>query len=263
MPLETLKFEIKEKIASIIFNRPDNANSLNAKMAEELFDISLKCARNKDIGALVVTSEGKTFSSGGDLKEFNAPPGGRQDEHIAKVASNLHNALIRFAHMDAPVIVAVNGIAAGGGFSIALSGDYILASESASFVSAYTASGLTPDGSSTYFLSKHIGLLKAKELFLFNRMLGAKEALEWGFVNEVVADNQLHAKTFKLAKKIASGPTKAFGGVKRLLMSSFSNPIEAQLDRETLEVVGTMDTYDGPHGIASFLDKKPPDFKGE
>ena len=156
MQFETITFEIKDRVGTITMNRPDEANALNAKMARELFEISVLCSRDKNLGALIVTANGKMFNAGGDLKEFDNPPGGRQDEHLSRVASDLHNAIIRFQYMDAPVIMAINGTAAGGGFSLALSGDYILASDKAKFVSAYTASGLTPDGSSTYFLAKHV-----------------------------------------------------------------------------------------------------------
>ena len=162
MQFETINFEIKDRIGTLTMNRPDEANALNALMAKELFEISVLCSRDKSLGALIVTANGKMFDAGGDLREFDNPPGGRQDEHLSRVASDLHNAIIRFQYMDAPVIMAINGTAAGGGFSLALSGDYILASDKAKFVSAYTASGLTPDGSSTYFLAKHVGLLRAK-----------------------------------------------------------------------------------------------------
>ena len=262
MDFETINFELNGRVGIVTMNRPDDANALNAQMAAELFEVSVRCSRNNNLGALIITANGKMFNAGGDLKEFNSPPGKRKDEHLSRVASNLHDALIRFAYMDAPVIMAVNGTAAGGGFSLALSGDYILASDKAKFVSAYTASGLTPDGSSTYYLAKHIGLLKAKELFLTNRMLTAKEAVEWGFVNEVTDHDNLMNRAGELASKFAQGPTKAFGGVKRMLLSSFSNPIEAQLDQETRHIVGTMDTHDGPHGLDAFLNKKKPSFKG-
>ena len=156
MHFDTLNFEINEKVGIITMNRPDEANALNAQMASELFELSVQCSRNKSLGALIITANGKMFNAGGDLKEFNNPPGTSKDQHLSRVASDLHNALVRFAYMDAPIIMAVNGTAAGGGFSIALSGDYILASDKAKFVSAYTASGLTPDGSSTYYLAKHM-----------------------------------------------------------------------------------------------------------
>jgi len=262
MAFETINFEIKNRVGMVTMNRPDEANALNAQMAAELFEVSVQCSRNEDLGALIVTANGKMFNAGGDLKEFNSPPGNRKDEHLSRVASNLHDALIRFAYMDAPVIMAVNGTAAGGGFSLALSGDYILASDKAKFVSAYTASGLTPDGSSTFYLAKHVGLLKAKELFLTNKMLTAKEAVEWGFVNEVTVHENLMDRANELAMQFAKGPTKAFGGVKRMLLSAFSDPIEAQLDKETRHIVGTMDTHDGPHGLNAFLNKERPEFKG-
>ena len=262
MKFETVFFEIKDRVGTLTMNRPDEANALNAKMAKELFEISVLCSRDKSLGALIVSAKGKMFNAGGDLKEFNNPPGGRQDEHLSRVASDLHNAIIRFQFMDAPVIMAINGTAAGGGFSLALSGDYILASDKAKFVSAYTASGLTPDGSSTYFLAKHVGLLRAKELFLTNKMLSAEEAKQWGFVNEVVAHDNLIRKAQELASQLASGPTKAYGGVKRMLLSSFSSPIEAQLDNETRHIVGTMETHDGPHGLSAFLNKEKPRFTG-
>ena len=126
-----------------------------------------------------------------------------------------------FQRMDAPLVIAVNGTAAGAGFSLALSGDYILANPEAKFVSAYTASGLTPDGSSTYFLAKHVGLLRAKELVLTNRVLAADEALSWGIVSRVVANEELMTEANKLATNFAAGPTRAYGGSKRLLMSCF------------------------------------------
>lgn len=262
MQLETITFKIKDRIGTLTMNRPDEANALNAQMAKELFEISVSCSRDKSLGALIVTANGKMFNAGGDLREFDNPPGGKQDEHLSRVASDLHNAIIRFQYMDAPVIMAINGTAAGGGFSLALSGDYILASDKAKFVSAYTASGLTPDGSSTYFLAKHVGLLRAKELFLMNKVLSAEEAQQWGFVNEVVAHDNLILKANEIAIQLASGPTKAYGGVKRMLLSSFSSPIESQLDNETRHIVGTMDTHDGPHGLNAFLNKEKPRFTG-
>ena len=158
--------------------------------------------------------------------------------------------------------MAVNGTAGGGGFSLLLAGDYVLASDKAKFVSAYTASGLTPDGSSTFFLAKHIGLLRAKELMLTNRVLTADEAQDWGLVTRVVPAEELQNEAQKLAEKFARGPTQAYGGVKQLLQSAYSASMEAQLERETQGIAGMMTTHDGPHGLESFLQKKKPEFKG-
>ena len=171
MDYETLRFEIADGIATITLDREDSpANALNARMAEELFDIGVRCGA-PDVRAVIVNSNGKMFCGGGDLAEMDAAPD--KHAHLTRMATVLHAGLIRLARIDAPVIMAVNGTAGGGGFSLVLSGDYVIASERAKFVSAYTSSGLTPDGSSTYYLAKHVGLLRAKELMLTYRVLTA------------------------------------------------------------------------------------------
>ena len=180
MDYQTLRLEISNNIATITLDQKDNpANTLDAQMAEELFDASVKCGA-PEVRAVILTAEGKMFCGGGDLAEMDAASD--KHAHLTRMATLLHAGLSRLAHIDAPVIVAVNGTAGGGGFSMVLSGDYVIASDKAKFVSAYTASGLTPDGSSTYYLAKHIGLLRAKEMMLFNRVLTANEAQEWGLV---------------------------------------------------------------------------------
>jgi 2-(1,2-epoxy-1,2-dihydrophenyl)acetyl-CoA isomerase len=257
---ETIEYDLTDSIATITINRPENANALNAKMAEELFDASVRCTHD-GVRALIVTARGKLFCGGGDLAEFDEA-GENRAAMLTRMATILHGALIRFAHMDAPVIMAINGTAGGGGFSMALSGDYVIASERAKFISAYTASGLTPDGSSTYFLAKHVGLLRAKELMFTNRLLTAEEAREWGIVNKVVAADDLQEEAQKMAQAFASGPTMAFGGLKKLLLTAYSASMETQLERETQSIAGMMSTYDGPHGVNAFLHKRKPEFKG-
>jgi len=156
----------------------------------------------------------------------------------------------------------VNGSAGGAGLSILLAGDYVIAADTAKFVSGYTASGLTPDGSSTHFLAKHVGLLRAKELMLTNRALSAREACEWGLVSRVVAHETLMDEAEAMARQFAGGPTKAFGGVKRLLQTTYSDGIEAQLEKEAVSISQITRTEDAPHGINSFLNKARPAFKG-
>lgn len=261
MDYETLHFEIAGGIATITLDRKDNpANALNMRMTEELFDIGLRCGA-PDVRAVIVTATGKMFCGGGDLAEMDAAPD--KPIHMTRMATLLHAGLIRLARIDAPVIMAVNGTAGGGGFSMVLSGDFVIASEKAKFVSAYTSSGLTPDGSSTYYLAKHVGLLRAKELMLTNRVLSAVEAQVWGLVNKVVPPETVMNEAHTLAKQIASGPTKAFGGVKRLLDTAFSDGLETQMDRETRSIADMMRTEDGPAGIAAFLTKETPRFDGK
>ncbi len=262
MDFKTLTFEHRDGVATITLSRPDEANALSLQMASEMHEVAIRCSSDSAVRAVIVTGTGKMFCPGGDLKDMQAQ-GDRMPEHLTRMATALHGAITRFAHMNAPVIMALNGTAAGGGFSLALSGDYIIASDKAKLVSAYTASGLTPDGSSTYFLAKHVGLLRAKELLLTNRVLTAAEALDWGLVNRVVAPDALMPEANKLAQTFATGPTKAIGGLKALLLTAYSGPLETQLDRETRSISDMMRTRDGRHGIEAFIGKSKPTFTGE
>jgi 2-(1,2-epoxy-1,2-dihydrophenyl)acetyl-CoA isomerase len=230
-------------------------------MAAELLHAAIQLANDAGVRAVLITGNGKMFCAGGDLREMHAQ-GDQRPAHLTRMAGDLHSALARLAHMAAPVVMAVNGTAAGGGFSMALSGDYVIASDKSKFISAYTASGLTPDGSSTYFLAKHVGLLRAKELLLTNRLLTADEACAWGIVNRVVPAAELMAEATTLARQFAAGPTQAFGGVKQLLHTAYSEAFEDQLDKETRSIAGMMRTEDGPHGLDAFLNKRTPSFKG-
>ena len=262
MEYETIDFEVTDSVATITLNRPDNANTLNKKMVEELFAVSIKCSTNKSIRSVILTGRGKLFCGGADLAVLSDMDG-HGEAQILELATILHAAITRFSQMDAPLVVAVNGAAGGGGFSLALAGDYVIASDKAKFVSAYTASALTPDDSSTYFLAKHVGLLRAKELAMTNRVLSPDEALDWGLVNKVVPADELASKARKMAGVFATGPTKAFGGLKRLLQTAFSDTMETQLDKESVSVAAMMRTHDTPHAIASFPNKEKPNFKGE
>ncbi len=261
MSYETLEFSRHDGLGRITLNRPDAANALNKVMAQELFDVSLRCATDPGLRAVLWTARGKLFCGGGDLAEMEANKDGL-DAHLLEMATILHQSLVRFAAMDAPVVMAVNGAAGGGGFSMALSGDYVIASDRAKFVSGYTASGLTPDGSSTHFLAKHVGLLRAKELFLTNRALSAQEAMDWGIVNRVVAPDDLEPEALAMAERFAAGPTKAFGGVKRLLQSTYTAQMASQLDREAVGISDITRTEDAQGGIAAFLNKEKPVFRG-
>lgn len=266
MTFKTIRYDVADRIATITLNRPNEANALNAAMADELFEAAVRCETDPSVRAVILTASGKLFCGGGDLNEMDeageAPHGGRA-AHLTRMATILHQAVIRFSLMDAPLVVGVNGTAGGGGLSLVLAGDLVIASDKAKFVSAYTASGLTPDGSSTYHLAKHVGLLRAKELVLTNRVLTAAEALEWGLVSRVAPADEVEAAVREAAAKFADGPTRAFGGSKRLLATAYSASMQEQLDAETVSIAGMMNTHDGPHGLKSFLMKAKPVFKGE
>ena len=216
MKLDTLEISISINIASITLNRPENANALNPIMAKELSNMAIECDENKDIRAVIIEGSGKMFCAGGDLKAFS-DAGDSAPALIKQLAGDLHIAISRFSRMDAPTIAAVNGTAAGAGFSIAISADVVISAKAAKFVMAYTNAGLSPDGSSTYFLPRRIGDRRARELMLTNRVLSAEEGLEWGLINKIVDQENLSETTRELAEEFASGPTLAYGKVKNLL----------------------------------------------
>ena len=261
MEYKTLTFDVSDNIATITLSRPENANALNLKMAEELHEISITCCTNADIRAVILTGEGKMFCAGGDLHQFKEA-GDEKEALLLRMATILHAAVTRFANMDAPLIVAVNGAAGGGGFSMMLAGDFVIASSKAKLVSAYTASGLTPDGSSTFYLAKHVGLLRAKELMFTNRVLTAQEGIEWGLVSRVVEPDELMNEAMDMARTFATGPTKSYGRLKRMMQTAFSDPMESQLEKETQGIASMMATRDGPHGLEAFLNKQKPEFEG-
>lgn len=262
MKLETLDFSISNNIATITLNRPENANALNPIMAKELSNMAIECDENKDIRAVIIEGSGKMFCAGGDLKAFS-DAGDSAPALIKQMAGDLHIAISRFSRMDAPTIAAVNGTAAGAGFSIAISADVVISTKSAKFVMAYTNAGLSPDGSSTYFLPRRIGDRRARELMLTNRVLSTEEALEWGLINKIVDQENLSETTRELAKEFASGPTLAYGKVKNLLNASFDNGLETQMELETRGISDMARSSDGREGIQAFLNKRKPNFKGK
>jgi 2-(1,2-epoxy-1,2-dihydrophenyl)acetyl-CoA isomerase len=259
MEYSTLLYEVKDNVARITLNRPGAANALDAQMGHELMLASIRAGEDKSVRAVILTAAGKMFCGGGDLKHF-AQQGERLPGYLKQLAGELHLAISRFARMEAPVIAAVNGSAGGAGLSLAIFADLVLAAESAKFTLAYTRAGLSPDGGSTYFLPRIIGMRRALEMALTNRVLSAKEALEWGLVTKVVPDAQLQAEAQALAAQLAAGATPAFGAAKRLLQHSFSESLETQME---LEAQAIADQARGAHareGIAAFIAKRAAKF---
>ena len=261
MTQETVLFDVADNVATITINRPDDGNAFNLTMAREFAELSIRCDEDPGVRAVVVTGVGRFFSAGGDLASFAAAGDGAA-ALIKELTMYFHAAISRFNRMDAPFIGAVNGSAAGGGFSLATACDLLVAAESAVFISAYTAAGLSPDGSSTYVLPRQIGFKRAAELMLTNRNLSAREALEWGFVNQVVADGKALEAAQALARDLAVGPTLAFGAVKHLLHESTTSSLETQMELEARTVAAMTRTADGREGIQAFLQKRTPHFRG-
>lgn len=262
MKNEHIDFSVDNQVARITIKRGDVFNALNLDAMRELMHVANHCGSDPDIRVAILTGEGdKAFCAGGDVAAFE------QSENVTvllkEMTTYMHTAVSRFARMNAPLIARINGVAAGAGLGLAACSDLAICTSKSRFTSAYTAIGLTPDGSSSYFLPRIIGTRRAMEMFLTNRTLNAQEALDWGLVNQVVEPDVLDEAVDELAAQIAIGPTLSHGGIKKLIQMSLNDTLESQMERETLSIVEMSTSADGAEGVKSFVEKRKPEFSGK
>lgn len=255
MPDDPLRMTVQEGVARIELHRPNAAHALDDAMASALAEAAIRCDEERAIRAVILTGSGRFFCSGGDLRAL-ADAGSDRAAYIKRLTMHLHAALSRFARMDPPMVVAVNGIAAGAGLSLSCIGDVILAAESASCTVAYTGAGLVPDGGSTWWMPRLVGLRLAQELMLTNRRLSASEAVEAGLWSRVISDEQLESEAANLATTLADGPVRAFGHTRRLLLSSGAESFETQMELEARAIAEAARGAEAEEGISAFLDKR-------
>jgi 2-(1,2-epoxy-1,2-dihydrophenyl)acetyl-CoA isomerase len=256
-----MKLEVRDQVGWLTLARPESANTFDLDFVKDLFDASVECAGNDDIRAVVITGQGRLFSAGGDAKMM-AALGDRLPQSVLEMTGPLHSAVARFAQMDAPVIAAVNGPAAGGGLCLVAMCDLAIAARSAKFVVAFPGIGFSMDTGGSYFLPKVLGTRRALELALTGRTLDAEEALAWGLVNRVVDDGDLLSEVGALATKLARGPSKAFGAIKRLVHSGFVEGMETHMEREAQTLSALTKGEDAREGVRAFVEKRPPRFVG-
>jgi 2-(1,2-epoxy-1,2-dihydrophenyl)acetyl-CoA isomerase len=262
MDYTTLLFNVKDHVAHITLNRPEALNAINLEWSRDLMYAILQCDEDPTVRAVVISGAGNHFCAGGDLKAFISQ-GKDLPFHIKEVTTFLHAAISRMTRMNAPVIAAVNGYAVGAGMSLALACDFVLAGQSALFSVAYTRVGLTPDGSMSYFLPRTVGLKRALELTLTNRMLTAEEAFQLGIVTRVVPDKELPARANQLGQQLAKGPSKSFGAAKRLMQIGWNQTLETQMEEESQTIADITRTKDTQEGIRAFVEKRTPEYKGQ
>ncbi len=257
---EAIKFEQQGAIARISLDRPDAANGLNRQMADDLERAARLCDSDPELKVVILAASGRFFCAGGDIKEMHAH-GDAIGRELKALADTLHRSISTLCRMSPALVIAVNGVAAGAGFSLALIGDIVLAAQSASFTMAYTRAGLCPDGSSTWFLPRLVGLRKAQELMLANTTLDADEARALGIVSRVVADDELEAESWRIARDLAAGARGSTASVRRLLLTSFDNSLETQMEFEGRALARCAASQDGREGIRAFIDKTKPEFE--
>ncbi len=262
MPNHCVDMTVNNGVATISINREKSYNALNMQTMQELAQVANHCGSDKAVRVAVLTGAGdKAFCAGGDIGAF------AESDNIQvllkEMTMYLHTAISRFSRMNAPLIGRINGVAAGAGLSLTACCDLAICTDKAKFTSAYTAIGLTPDGSSTYFLTRILGMRRTMELYLTNRTLNAEEALDWGLVNRVVSSDELDDSIEALALQLANGPTLAHGGVKKLVQTAFNDTLESQMEREARSIVGLSVSADGQEGIRAFSEKRKPTFTGD
>ncbi len=262
---EHITLKVEEGIGTITFNRPEARNAFSPEMQKGLSEFTHQMEFDSTVRCVVLRGAGGHFMAGGDVKLFKEREGMEPIERkaaIVKSIHNLHYAIYRFRKMAKPIICAVQGAAAGAGLSLVAACDMAIAAESAFFTLAYARIGVTPDGSSTYFLPRTLGMKQAFEMMYLSDRFDAKKALELGLVNSVVPDAELDEAVGELARRLAAGPTFAYGRGKALLNSSFDESLESQLELEGYAVGDCMMTEDHIEGVTALVEKREPVFKG-
>jgi 2-(1,2-epoxy-1,2-dihydrophenyl)acetyl-CoA isomerase len=259
---DTIRLDVTDGLATLTLNRPEAANAVNHDMAAALRGAALQLAHDPRARAVLLRAEGRVFCGGGDLASFSTKEPAELPVYIENVAIDLHAAVARLAQLDAPVVAAVRGSCGGAGMSLVAACDLVVAGESAKFTMGYTKVGLTPDGTSSFFLARVVGLRRATDLVLTNRVLTAAEAESWGLVNRVVPDDDVDAEAEALARQLAAGPTRAFGTAKRLLIDGASATLERAMEAETVAIAASCTSGDAAEGMAAFLGKRAPSFGG-
>ncbi len=258
--MSSILFEIKKSVAIITLNRPEKFNSFNREMAL-LFQAHLdECASVHDIRCVYITGAGKAFSAGQDLSELV----GENPVGIDQILSEHYNPIItRIRNLPKPVVAAVNGVAAGAGANIALCCDIVVAAQSSSFLQAFSKIGLIPDSGGTYFLPRLIGWQKASALMMLGEKVSSTEAERLGMIYKVFADENFSEESLKIANTLAQMPTKGLAFTKHALNYSLNSSLESQLLTEDELQRKAASTYDYNEGVAAFLEKRTPVFKGE
>lgn len=260
--LRTVLLDFDGGVATLRLNRPDKGNAIDESMAADLVEAATQIAERPDVRAVLITGNGPNFTVGGDLGLFAGTAREQLPNRLRRMIDSYHLAIERLTSIDAPVVAAVRGGAGGGGLGLLYAADIVIAADDARFALGYGALGLTADGGNTWFLPRMVGMRRAQELFLLNRRLTAQEALDCGLVSRLCPPDAVEGEAAALAANLAAGPTRAFGAVRRMLRQSFETGLSDQLDAEKDSIVVASQSDDAQEGIAAFVGKRRPQFRG-
>ena len=250
-------------VLTLTLNRPDKLNAFNPEMHKLLRDALEQARDDTGVRALILTGAGRGFCAGQDLSERSVSADAAPIDLSVSLGSNYNPLVRRLRALPKPIVCAVNGVAAGAGANIALACDIVLAARSASFVQSFSKLGLVPDSGGTYFLPRLVGVARAMGLALLADRLSAEEAERWGLIWKAVDDAALMEEAGAIARTLAAGPTKGYGLIKKAIHASAGNSLDAQLDleRDLQREAGFSEDY--REGVAAFMQKRKPDYKGK
>ena len=254
---EPVRFARHDHVALLTLERPERYNALDLATARALSEQLLRASSDEGVRAVVLTGAGRAFSAGGDLRRVLDHAGGLPAA-FRELATAVHVAVAEVRRMPKPVIAAVNGVAAGGGFSLALACDFRVVAASAPLVQGYTSQGLAIDAGGSFTLPRLVGLARALEIAAFDEPIGAEQALEWGLATRVVPDDEVVAEALAMATRLAHRSVSAFAAVKRLMTDSFESSLEGQLEREREALVRCAAHPDAREGLEAFAQKRRP-----
>jgi 2-(1,2-epoxy-1,2-dihydrophenyl)acetyl-CoA isomerase len=258
--MDSIQLTIENNIAFIALNRPEVFNSFNREMALRLQNTLDACEIDPHVRAIVLSGNGKAFCAGQDLKEVTSP---ELNPGLKKILEEHYNPIItRIRNIEKPILAAVNGVAAGAGANIALACDVAVANDQASFIQAFSLIGLIPDSGGTFFLPRLVGFQKASALAMLGDKISAEEAERMGMIYKVFTIETFEDEVRKLAIKLANMPTQALGLIKKSLNQSLNNNLENQLALESKHQIEAAGTNDYAEGVAAFIEKRKPNFKG-
>jgi 2-(1,2-epoxy-1,2-dihydrophenyl)acetyl-CoA isomerase len=261
-PFRTLTLEVADGVAHVRLNRPDQANTIDPEMTRDLAELATRLAEDASVRAVLLGGNGPMFTAGGDIDVFVETPPDRLPAALRRMIDDYHRALERLTEIDAPLVVAVRGAAAGGGLGLVCAADVVIAAEDAVFATGYGAIGMTSDGGNSWWLPRLVGLRRAQELYLTGRRLPAAEALDWGLVTQVLPDAEVDPAAAALAARLATGPTRSFGHIRRLLRDGHQTTLRDQLAAERESIVAVAGSADTREGVTAFTEHRRPRFTG-
>lgn len=263
MTYKEVLFRVENRVAYLTMNRPDALNAFGLGMANEILDALDRIRRDPGVGCMVLAGAGRAFCGGGNVKEFKAYAAqGTASAYVHDLATIMHRAITATVRMPKPALAAVHGFAAGGGVGFALCCDLVIAAEGTKFDMAYARIGASPDGGSTYFLPRGVGLKRALELAFFGGAIDAQEALQRGLINRVVSAGGLEAAAREWGERLARGPARSLATAKTLIYRSLNEDLESQMEAEANGIADCAATADFAEGVTAFVEKRAPVFGG-